>query len=848
MSKRLFILLLLNSIVLGCASRMPVRRNENLNRSFRAVSTPSLNADYGRLPLHFEANQGQTDDRVKFVTRGTGYAMFLTGTEAVLVLSSPAAPEKNDRRFLPRMKAHPPSISRSVLRMTFAGANGTPLVEGRDQLPGKVNYFKGTDPANWQTNIPTYERVRYENLYPGIDLQYYGIQRQLEYDFVVQPGADPHRITLDFKGAGKIEVDRNGDLVLQMGDTEVRQRKPFIYQEVNGERREISGGYVFRERSRIGFRIATYDSSRPLIIDPAVLFYSTYLGGSDIDSGSGIAVDSAGNAYLTGYVRSTDFPTTVGAFQPNVAGDYDAFVTKLNPTGSGLVYSTYLGGSSFDIGNAITLDAGGNVYVAGPTDSTDFPTTAGAFATNFNGGFEDAFVTKLNATGSALVYSTYLGGDSDDGANATAVDAAGNAVVAGFTSSTNFPTSVLAFDTTFNGGPEDGFVTKLNSTGSALIYSTYLGGSDDDFIADTVLDAAGNAHVAGATTSSDYPTTVGAFDTTFNGDYDGVVTKLNATASGLLYSTFLGGSMGESSNGLTVDAMGSAYVGGSTNSTDFPTTAGAFQPTLAGLVDMFITKLNVAGSGVVYSTYLGGSSEDFGGAVAVDTAGNVYAPGATFSSDFPITAGAFQPTYAGNIDGVVTKINPAGSELVYSSYLGGNDLDSPQDIALDSLPNPNAYVVGATYSIDFPTTAGAFDTTINGDRDAFVAKIAEGNPAAGPFTERVTGGGTIDVVGGIGTFSFMIQRSSTGTLSGHLQYFNHASGARVRSDDYISLLIAGNSATFDGDCTVDGSTCTFTVNVTDNGEPGTTDTFTITVSGGPTEGGPLRSGNILIQQ
>jgi hypothetical protein len=852
MRKGAFVVVVL--LLLAAASDRSLRTSHSSRAAASMRDTPPsmrVSETYGRIPLHFEANRGQTDQRVKFLTRGCGYTMFLTEDETVLVLSRSEPSDLREPRSLRRRLEPPRQVISNVLRMTFPGANPKPRIKGRDQLPGKANYLRGNNPANWRTGVPTYARVHYTNLYAGIDLAYYGNQQKLEYDFVVRPGADPSRIRLRFEGADRMELDAHGDLVLHSAQGAIRQRKPMIYQEVEGVRQKISGGYVLNGNDQVAIHVSAYDRNRPLVIDPAVLFYSTYLGASAIDLGSAIAVDEAGNAYVTGPTRSTDFPTTAGAFQTTAAGDYDAFVTKLNPTGSGLVYSTYLGGGSFDGGAAIAIDGAGNAYVAGTTGSADFPTTLTAFDTTFNGGPFDGFVTKLDATGSALIYSTFLGGGSEDFGFRITLDATGSAYVGGATSSTDFPTTPAAFDTAFNGGPEDGFVTKLDPTGSALTYSTYLGGSDDDFIASTALDAAGNAYVTGGTSSPDYPTTVAAFDTSFNGaagDYDVFVTELNAAGSGLVYSTFLGGSDLESGNTVKVDSMGNAYVGGTTLSTDFPATPGAFQTTSAGDADVFITKLSAGGSALVYSTYLGGSGGDFGAFLAVDAGGSVYAAGATSSTDFP-TNGGFQQTFAGgDFDAFVTKVNPAGSALVYSSYLGGSGLDSGQGIAIDAFPVPNAYVVGQTTSADFPTTPGAFQGASGGDYDTFVTKIAEGNLPGGPFTARVTGGGTIDVVGGIATFSFLIQRSESGALSGRLQYFNHASGTQVQSETYTSLVIVGNTATFDGTCTVDGDPCTFTVNVSDNGEPGTTDTFTISVSGGPTEGGVLRSGNILIQE
>ncbi len=835
--------------------------------SHASSSKPTVQESYGKLPLYFEANRGQTDPQVKFLSRGPGHTLFLASGEAVLALRKAKAEAKGDD--LSRVTRHAsPRYEQTVLRMSFVGANPKARVEGLEELPGKANYFIGNDPKKWRTTVPTFAKVQYRNLYPGIDLIYYGNQRQLEYDFVAAPGADPNLIKLAFQGAEDVKIDGQGDLILQVSDGEVRLLKPNVYQEIKGKKQTIAARYILQaqrdderltnnvERNlvpvQVGFQVASYDTSRPLVIDP-VLFYSTYLGASGDDFGGSITVDAAGNAYVIGTTNSTEFPTTSGAFQPACSGCFgyirDAFVTKLNPTGSGLVYSTYLGGSGDDNGITIAVDTAGNAYVSGTTGSTNFPTTLGAFQPAFGGGGGgDAFVTKLNPTGSGLVYSTYLGGSDHDAANSIAVDGIGNAYLAGLTSSTNFPTTLGAFQSTF-GGETDAFVTKLNPTGSGLVYSTYLGTSGDDYGEHIAVDASGNAYVTGYTDSTNFPTTLGAFQPAFGGGpRDAYVTKLDPTGSALVYSTYLGGSDDDGGFGIAVDATGNAYVSGITDSTNFPTTLGAFQPTFGGgPEDTFVTKLNPTGSGLVYSTYLGTSGDDEGGSIAVDASGNAYVTGYTDSTNFP-TANAFQPTLNGPYDAFVTKLNPTGSGLVYSTYLGGSDADGGFGIALDTLLNPNAYVMGLTFSTNFPTTPGAFQTTYGGGADVFIAKITEAAVPPGPFTARVTGGGTIDVVGGIGTFSLIIQRASTGELGGQLQYFNHASGAQVQSVTYTSLVIVGNTATFGGTCTVNGAPCTFTVNVTDNGEPGTTDTFTISVSGGPTEGGVLRSGNILITQ
>ncbi|HET9866492.1 MAG TPA: SBBP repeat-containing protein, partial [Nitrospira sp.] len=432
---------------------------------------------------------GQIDPQVDFISRGSGYTLFLTPREAVLALrASSGAPTtgaaQNDHE----------STATAVLRMKFVGSETRPQVTAQEELPGKVNYLSDKDPNRWRTGISTYAKVAYQNVYPGVDLVYYGNQQQLEYDFIVRPGTDPDIIALSFEGADQLEVDAQGELVLRAGSGEIRQRKPLIYQEVDGARHEVAGSYRLKGRNTVGFQLADYDASRPLVIDP-VLVYSTFLGGGRLDQGADIAVDSSGSAYVTGATDSVEFPTTVGAFDTTHNGGFDdVFVTKLNPSGSALVYSTFLGGSGNDSGFSIAVDTTGSAYVTGiAAFSPNFPTTVGAFDTTFNG-IHDVFVTKLNPTGSALVYSTFFGGDSSDIGRGLAVDISGNAYVTGETFSPNFPTTVGAFDTTFNGDGEfDAFVTKLNPSGSALVYSTFLGGSDSNFGHDIAVDASGSA-------------------------------------------------------------------------------------------------------------------------------------------------------------------------------------------------------------------------------------------------------------------------------------------------------------------------------------------------------------------
>ena len=683
---------------------------------------------YAKLPLSFEANQGQTDRNIKFLSRGPGFTIFLAPTEVVLSLTRNGASPKLVSASLateaPRASS-PPKGSATVVRWQLLHANPRATVAGMDELRGKINYFLGQDPTKWRRNIPTYAKVRAHDVYPGVDVVYYGTQRQVEFDVLVAPSADPDAILFHVEGADRLVIDRQGDLVLQTRQGTIRQQKPFIYQDVNGTRKEIRGGFVLKGPREVGFLVGEYDRMLPLIIDP-VLSYSTYLGGSlDVDEGLGIAVDTARNVYVTGRSPSSDFPTTAASVQPVAAGNFDVFVTKLNPDGSGLVYSTYLGGTGGEYGLAIAADNAGNAYVTGLTALSNFPTTPGAFQTTLSG-YSDAFVTKLDPTGSSLIYSTFLGGTGYEEAWSIAVDGAANAYVTGLTTSSNFPISAGVVQTVFGGGNDDAFVTKVNPTGSSIVYSTFLGGGDVDEGKAITVNTVGDAYVTGRTLSSNFPMTVGAFQQSPGGSIDVFVTRLNSSASALVYSTYLGGSNLEQesfSGGIAIDTAGNAYVTGETRSSNFPTTSGSLQPVFSGIRDAFVTKVNATGTGLVYSTYLGGSDFDQATAIALDSESNAYVAGSTYSSDFPTTAGAFQTTL-GFGDVFVTKVNPAGSALVYSTYLGGSDYDFAFGIAVDGASD--AYVTGATYSSDFPTTSGAFQSTFGGGFiDAYVAKIVD---------------------------------------------------------------------------------------------------------------------------
>ena len=829
-------------------------------------------SNYGLSPLSFEDNRGQSDPRVAFLSRGRGYSVFLTrGGEAVLALLKPA-PHRDrlnpsDLLLESRLQTERRS-SQAVLRMKLIGAKTAPQVQSLDELPGKANYLIGKNPENWRTNVSTFAKVKFQSIYPGVDLVYYGNQRQLEHDFIVSPGASASTITIGFEGADRLAVDAGGNLVLGFDGGEVRFERPVIYQEVAGRRTSISGSYALKGSRRVGFHVAAYDRTRPLIIDP-VLWYSSYLGGSSQEQGRAIAVDSSGSAYVTGYTLSSDFPTA-NPVQAAGSGGTDAFVTKLSANGFTLLYSTYLGGSGDDGGLGIAVDSSFCAYVTGYSNSANFP-TANAIQSG-NGGYYDAFVTKLDPSGSTLAYSTLLGGDGLDIAWAVAVDASSNAVVTGYTCSSNFPTTAGSLQTTHaTGSCYDAFVAKINATGSALVYSTYLGGSDMDLAFGVAVDAGSNAYVVGYTCSNDFPTTPGALQTTNAGGgcRDVFVTKLNAAGSALAYSTYIGGNNEDGGFAIAVDPSLNAYITGYTCSADFPIW-NAFQDTKHAYCDAFVTKLNAAGSALGYSTYLGGTTGSVGYGIAVDSSLNAYVTGYTSSPDFPTTANAFQNSYAGPscCDAYITKLTSTGSALVYSSYLGGTEEDVGYGIAVDS--SANAYVTGYTCSRNFPTTAAAFQTSNVswGCYDAFVTRIAD---AISSTPGRASGTGFIRpryLTMGFGdkaSFSFSVQLNADKTdPTGNLNYDDGRVGVRIKAFAIKFVSIgdgpcgANAHARFAGSANVTGpsgepATQDFEVNVGDCGESGSSttapDRFSIATSGPTpyTATGSVEGGNIQVR-
>ncbi len=873
---------------------------------------------YAALPLSFEANRGQTNPSVNFLSRGRGYALFLTRREAVLMLSKSSvvsgpssvasnglSPMENGRlpaitKARQRTTDHGPRTADAVVRMQLVGANPGARVTGADELPGKANYFLGNDPSQWHTDIPTYAKVRYESVYPGVDLVYYGAQGgELEYDFVVEPGADPAAIKLNVgaglalpknaRSAGRVSdgsarvaeaperagqaqplrIAPDGDLVVKTDDGEIRFHKPVVYQPANnrgqgttdyGQRTPVDGNYVLQANHQVGFEVASYDHHRPLVIDP-VLSYATYVGGNGGDIGYSIRVDSNLDAYIAGVTNSSNFPT-LGAQQGSYGGNGDCFVTKINSTGTKLLFSTYFGGGGSDTATALFV-SNGSPFITGYTNSTNFPVKVPVttpqtfpFQQTYGGGSSDAFVAQFNSTGNGLVYSSYLGGSGADFGQGIAVDSSGNAYVTGSTQSTDFPITNTAPNTPYQSslnGSQNAFVTKVNPSGVALIYSTYLGGSSADSAQSIQLDSSGNAYIAGYTFSSNFPT-VAPYQSAIGGGSDAFVSELNATGSALTFSTFLGGSGNDYAYGLAMDSSLNLYVTGTTVSTNFPTTVGSFQPALAGSSDAFVCKFNNAGSSLLYSTYLGGSNTDQGNAIAVTPDGVAFVTGYTESTNFPtlnpiqaILGLSSSNNYCGTApcaDAFVTQLNAAGNALVYSTYLGGNGPDFGQGIALDDTSNPDPYITGSTSSTNFPVISPPnsvtsvtqsstayvppYQSTLVGTAgNAFIAKIDSANVSAisiepgslnfGNETVSVTSPLQEVILANLSTVPLLITQIQVGEVDNSTTVF-------TETDNCVGTIPPG------------GGYCTMYVGFTPNATGSVTDTITLTDNAGGVAG------------
>ena len=724
-------------------------------------------ATYSHLPLIFEANHGQTDATVRFLARGSGYGLYLTTQDAVLAFQHSSADSK-----------YP---TRSVISMKLVGAAAAVEPEGDLQLPGESNYFIGNDPAQWHRDIPQFARVRYRNVYPGVDLVYYGNQGRLEYDFEVAPGSDPAQVALEFKGSRNPRIDATGDLVVPVGGSQVRLQAPRVYQKFGAEERTVAGRFELRGQNEIGFHLGAYDRNRTLIIDPT-LTYSTYLGGSGNEACSviapiiivgisaptpgcpAIAVDAASNAYVAGSTTSTDFPETAGEYQPALAAGAtaNAFIAKFSPAGS-LLFSTYLGGSGTDYTAGIAVDAGFDVIVAGTTSSANFPTKGSntAFqATPLSGG-KHVFLSKLDPSGKTLLYSTYLSGLGVDLASGLALDPGGNAYVTGTTTSqeveTGFPSTIGSYQTSPAAGSAiQFFMSKINpnvSGSSSVPYSTYFGGASPSGAAGVAVgggiavDSTSNVYITGGTNFTDLPL-LNAYQAINEGGLDAFAAKFNpagVTGTQLLYSTYLGGSGDDVGYAMAVDSSDDAYVAGSTSSTDFNVTgtvSTALQSNNGGGTDAFIAKLGIPCSGstcttstvpLTYFTYLGGSGTDVATAITVDNNSGARITGWTNSTNFPIVGSPIQSTFGGGeTDAFFASVNTAAtcSPIVTptcvatstTTYFGGTGADFGTGVALD--PQGASYLSGETASSTGFPLLNANQGTLNGPNDAFVSKLS----------------------------------------------------------------------------------------------------------------------------
>jgi hypothetical protein len=661
-------------------------------------------ADYGlsALALVFEPNRGQFDPGVRYLARADGAVLYLRDRDFVLQLCQPGeAAETADCE---------------LMTMNLAGASPDAESSGLDPLPGVSNYLVGNSAESWHTGVPHFARVRYEQVYPGIDLVFHGNQGLLEYDFIVAPGVDPNIIRIGFAGAKEMAVDPGGRLVLSAGPGDIVQHAPVIYQEPQGVRAIVAGEYELLEDELVGFNVGPYDESLPLVIDP-MLALSSYLGGTGADSGVSISLGPSGEIYLTGDTWTGDFPTK-NALSPTYQGFRDGFVTKLTAEGDAILFSTYLGATNNDTCQDVAVDPQGNIYLTGFTSSTDFPTANAVYPTLSTA--PDVFVAKLNPSGSTLLASSFLGGSSYDYGYSIALDSNGSVLLSGKTQSTDFPTA-NAYDGVLNDAyPNtniDAYITKLPASLTSLTWSTFLGGTSADQAFGLAVDDAGNVYVVGKTQSGDFPTDNAAQPLAGGGVSDAFVTRIQENGAALIYSTYLGGGDDEEGLDIEVDRQRHAYVTAMSHSTDFPTVS-AFQPSRGGDWDATVTEIATNGS-LVFSTYLGAAAKDVGRAVAVDGAGNIYVAGETESSDFP-TLLSLQTEHRGSRDGFVARFSPGGQRLIYSTYLGGTQSDYIWGITVDS--EEALYLIGQTGSSDLPTFT-ALQPNHGGSNDAFFAKL-----------------------------------------------------------------------------------------------------------------------------
>jgi len=648
-----------------------------------------IDLNYGRIPLYFIKNNGQNQNPALFYARTSGYSLGLTRQGLVFG-------QKLRGKGLG-------SSQQNIFSFNFLGATSDPEVMPVDKAEYRVNYFFGQDQAQWRTNVPTSKAVLYKELYPAIDLKVYGRENKIEYDWIIHSGGDVSQIRVNFIGAQDTWIDSKENLTIKTDLGEFKHLKPMCYQMIAGARIPVAGSYQELAPNTYGIDVVDYDKDYELVIDPVVLVYSTYLGTKDYDEVSAVAVDPAGAAYITGSMSGVTFSPTDATADNYLVTDTGMYITKIYPAGTELVYSTFIGGSAYEVSNDLTVDSSGSVYVVGFSRSADYPVVNPFQAKNK--GSEDVFITKLSPDGSSLVYSSFLGGTSQEWGKGIAIDKKGAAYVAGSTVSADFPIK-KAFQKTYQGAKEyypwDGFITKIHPKGNRLVYSSFLGGNGQDLAYGVAVNSKGEAFITGGTSSTNFPRKK-AVQKSFGGRTDAFVCKVHRSGNRLLYSTFLGGDSYDSGNGIAVDAKGAAYVVGETSSYDFPVKSAAQGVLIKDYDesenDVFVTKLSPTGRKIVYSTFLGGGQYDRGNDIAVDNLGAAYIIGFTASKNFPIKD-PFQASRKGEADAFISKLHPNGRSLLFSTFLGGSKYDSGYGIALEGAGK--IYAVGVTDSKDFP--------------------------------------------------------------------------------------------------------------------------------------------------
>ncbi len=689
-----------------------------------ARTTTNHTADLASQPdaaFAFISNAGQFPSNVRFMADGAGTRLWFTTRGVVyhftrLIQQTSSDPLVQSGCIL---SDQPDSIEHLAIKLSLIGSNSNPIVQGGNSAIGVYSFLIGNNPSTWHHNVPAYSDVSYLSVYPGIDLKYYGTSRQMEYDFVIAPGADPGQINLAYTGIQDLSITPEGDLQVTTQFGTMLEKKPEIYQVINGSKVQVAGGYQLTGARSFKFQLNdSYNPNVPLVIDP-VLIYSSYLGGGKYEYGRSLALNSTHNAYIAGYVNSLDFPLANpldSSFSGTTASDYDVFVSEFSPGGDTLLFSTYIGGSGDDRGMDIAVDNAGGIYVVGGTNSSDFPTVSAVQSSN--AGAKDAFILKLTSTGTNLAYSTYLGGSQDDAGVGLALNGT-EAYVTGYTKSADFHLSASPYDNSL-GGTQDGFIAELNSSGSSLSFSTFFGGSGIEAGSGIAVGPAGDIFICGYTKSTDFPV-AGAIQNTLSGGSgygDAFITRLNSSASSLVYSTYLGGIGDDIGSRIRIDDSLNAYLAGSTYSPDFPTAA-AYQPAKAGGFDAYLCKLPPDGSSLIFSTFLGGNVDDFGTDVAVDSFHQTYLVGTTNSSNFPV-ANPYDGTYNTHYDVFATFFTASGSSLLSSTYLGGSAADFAYGVAVDT--ETVVYLAGYTGSANFPVVNG-FQGVNGGGFDAYIAKL-----------------------------------------------------------------------------------------------------------------------------